>query len=62
LTAEDGTEGCPERSVTNCHLLCVTSQKSENLNFIAEEALNPAKEKQATKEAWNKETDRWDLP
>jgi hypothetical protein len=61
LTLEDGTEDCPETSVANYHLLCVKSQKSENLNFIDEEALNLAKERQATKEAWSKETGRWEL-
>jgi len=45
LTLEDGTEGCPETSVTNDPLLYVKSQKSEYLNFVAEEALNLAKEK-----------------
>jgi hypothetical protein len=55
LTPKDGIEGCPETLVNVYHLLCVLSQKSENLNFISEEALNLPKEKQATKEAWNKE-------
>jgi hypothetical protein len=61
LTLADGTEGCPETSVNNYHLRCVKSQKSENLNFVAEEALNLAKEKKATKEAWNKGTGRREL-
>ena len=60
LTLVDGTEGCPETSITNYHLRCVNSQKSENLSFIAEEALNLAKEKQATKEVWNKEADKFE--
>jgi hypothetical protein len=48
------------RNIDKYHLRCVKSQKSENLNFIVEETLNLAKEKQATQEVWNKETDSWE--
>jgi hypothetical protein len=38
------TEGCPEKSVTNYHSHCVTSQKSEDLIHTSAEARNDVKD------------------
>jgi hypothetical protein len=37
-----GLVGCPETSITSTNLRCVTSEKSEDLNYTASEAPNLA--------------------
>jgi hypothetical protein len=42
LTIEDGTGGVPKRRYQTTNQDCATSQKSEDLNYTAEETLNLA--------------------
>ena len=37
-----GATGCPDKSVTNTNLLCVTSEKSKDLNYTTVGTWNDA--------------------